>query len=49
MKKIAMIITAIVIPPLAVLWNNGAGKDLAINILLWMLFLVPAVTASAEG
>lgn len=33
------IILAIFIPPVAVFLRKGAGKDLIINILLWVLLL----------
>ena len=33
------IILAIFIPPVAVFLRKGAGKDLVINILLWVLLL----------
>jgi uncharacterized membrane protein YqaE (UPF0057 family) len=35
--SILEIILAIFIPPVAVFLRKGAGKDLVINILLWVL------------
>ncbi|WP_413816378.1 YqaE/Pmp3 family membrane protein [Moritella sp.] len=43
MNKIVLIILAILLPPVAVFLNNGAGKDLLINILLCFLFVIPGV------
>ena len=43
MNKILLIIIAILLPPLAVFLNNGAGKDLLINLVLCLLFYVPGV------
>ncbi len=43
MNKVVLIIIAILLPPVAVLINNGAGKDFVINILLWLLFYVPGL------
>ncbi len=43
MNKILLIIIAILLPPLAVFLNNGAGKDLLINIILCLLFYLPGV------
>jgi len=34
MNKAILIILAILLPPVAVFLNNGAGKDLLINIAL---------------
>lgn len=36
---ILQIILAIFIPPIAVFLKKGAGKDLLINVLLWILLL----------
>ena len=36
--KLIDIILAILLPPLAVLLNKGAGKDFVINLLLWVVF-----------
>ena len=43
MKKLLLVIVAILLPPLAVFINNGAGKDLLINIMLCILFYVPGI------
>ncbi len=43
MSKLVLIILAILLPPVAVLLNNGAGKDLVINILLCLVFYVPGI------
>ncbi len=45
-NKFVLIIVAILLPPLAVFLNKGAGKDLVINILLCVLFWVPAIIHS---
>ncbi|OGP91255.1 MAG: proteolipid membrane potential modulator [Deltaproteobacteria bacterium RBG_19FT_COMBO_43_11] len=42
-NKIVLIILAIILPPLAVFLEKGAGKDLVINILLFFLFWIPAI------
>ncbi len=42
--KLLDIILALLIPPLAVLLNKGAGKDFLINLLLWVfLFYVGGI------
>ncbi len=43
MNKILLVIIAILLPPLAVFLNNGAGKDLLINIVLCLFFYVPGI------
>lgn len=43
MNKIVLIILAILLPPVAVFLNNGAGKDLVINIILCLFFYVPGI------
>ena len=43
MNKIVLIILAIFLPPVAVFFHNGVGKDLAIPILICLLFFVPGV------
>jgi uncharacterized membrane protein YqaE (UPF0057 family) len=43
MNKIILVILAILLPPLAVFLNNGAGKDLLINIVLCLFFYVPGI------
>ncbi|MEM8548248.1 MAG: YqaE/Pmp3 family membrane protein [Pseudomonadota bacterium] len=42
-NKIVALIVSILLPPLAVFLKNGAGKDLVINLLLCLLFWVPAI------
>ena len=43
MNKAILIILAILLPPVAVFLNNGAGKDLLINIVLCLFFYVPGI------
>jgi len=43
MNKVVLIILAILLPPVAVFFKNGAGKDLVINIILCLLFLFPGI------
>ena len=43
MNKILLVIIAILLPPLAVFLNNGAGKDLLINIILCLFFYIPGI------
>ncbi|CAM3800255.1 YqaE/Pmp3 family membrane protein [Parendozoicomonas haliclonae] len=43
MNKVLLVILAILLPPVAVLLNNGVGKDLIINILLCIVLFVPGV------
>lgn len=43
MNKFVLIILAILLPPIAVFLNNGAGKHLVINIILCLFFFVPGV------
>ncbi|MCL4104354.1 UNVERIFIED_CONTAM: hypothetical protein GTU68_047316 [Idotea baltica] len=43
MNKVVLVILALFLPPVAVFFNNGMGKDLAINILLSILLFVPGV------
>lgn len=42
-NKIVAAIVSILLPPVAVFLKKGAGKDLAINILLCFLFWLPAI------
>jgi len=42
-NKLVLIILSIIIPPLAVFFKKGAGKDLVINIILCFVFFVPAI------
>lgn len=41
MSKIVLIILAIFLPPVAVFLKKGVGKDLLINIILTILFVLP--------
>ncbi len=43
MNKIILIILAVILPPLAVFLNKGAGKDLLINIVLCLFFYIPGI------
>jgi len=43
MNKVLLAIIAVLLPPLAVILNNGAGKDLLINIVLCLFFYVPGI------
>ena len=43
MNKTLLVILAILLPPVATFLNNGAGKDLLINIILCLCFYVPGV------
>lgn len=43
MSKLVLIILAILLPPVAVFIKSGFGKDLAINVLLCILFYVPGI------
>ena len=45
-NKLILIILALLLPPLAVFLKSGAGKDLVINILLCLIFWVPAIIHS---
>lgn len=38
-----MILIAIFLPPVAVFLKRGFGKDLVINILLCLLFIIPGM------
>ena len=42
-NKLVLIIISLLLPPLAVFLKKGANKDLAINILLCLLFYVPGI------
>ena len=42
-NKILLIILAILLPPLAVYLEKGAGKHLLINILLCIFFYLPGI------
>lgn len=43
MNKVILIVLAILLPPVAVFLNNGAGKDLLINIVLCLFFYIPGI------
>lgn len=43
MNKIILIILSILLPPLAVFLEKGAGKDFVINIILCLFFYVPGI------
>ncbi|MCE9687874.1 MULTISPECIES: YqaE/Pmp3 family membrane protein [Shewanella] len=42
-NKLLLIIIAILLPPVGVFLKAGAGKDLVINIILCLLFVIPGV------
>jgi uncharacterized membrane protein YqaE (UPF0057 family) len=42
-NKILLVILAILLPPLAVYLEKGAGKHLLINILLCIFFYLPGI------
>jgi len=42
-NKLAYAIISVLMPPLAVYLKKKAGKDLLINLLLCLLFWVPAI------
>ncbi|MCW8963583.1 MAG: YqaE/Pmp3 family membrane protein [Gammaproteobacteria bacterium] len=42
-NKILLIILAILLPPVAVFLKKGAGMDLLINIVLWILGVIPGI------
>ena len=43
MNKTLLVIIGILLPPLAVYLKNGVGKDLAINIVLCLIFYIPGI------
>ena len=43
MNNVILIILAIILPPLAVFLQKGAGKDFVINIILCLFFYVPGI------
>ena len=43
MNNVILIILAIILPPLAVFLQKGAGKDFLINIVLCLFFYVPGI------
>ena len=42
-NKLLLVIIAIILPPVAVFLNNGAGKDLIVSILLTIFFFLPGL------
>lgn len=42
-NKIVLVILAILLPPLAVFFKKGLGKDLIINIILCLIFYIPGI------
>ncbi len=42
-NNLLLIILAILLPPLAVFLQKGAGKDLLINIILCLFFWLPGI------
>ncbi|MBW1828970.1 MAG: YqaE/Pmp3 family membrane protein [Deltaproteobacteria bacterium] len=42
-NKILLIVLAILLPPLAVFFKKGLGKDLIINIILCLIFYIPGI------
>lgn len=42
-NKLVLLILAILLPPVAVFLKSGAGKDLAINIVLCLLMWLPGI------
>ena len=42
-NKIVQIILAVFLPPIAVFFKKGAGKDLLINIVLCLFFYIPGI------
>ncbi|OOZ38436.1 proteolipid membrane potential modulator [Solemya pervernicosa gill symbiont] len=42
-NKLLNIILAVFLPPVAVFLNKGVGKDLLINIVLCLLFVIPGM------
>jgi uncharacterized membrane protein YqaE (UPF0057 family) len=43
MNKVVLIVLAIFLPPVAVFFKNGVGKDLLINIILCLFFFLPGM------
>lgn len=42
-NRIVQIVLAIFLPPIAVFFKKGAGKDLAINVILCLFFYFPGI------
>ena len=43
MNKTLLIVLGILLPPLAVFFKSGVGKDLIINIILCLFFYIPGI------
>jgi uncharacterized membrane protein YqaE (UPF0057 family) len=43
MNKVVLILLALFLPPVAVFFKKGVGKDLIINIVLCLIFFLPGV------
>ncbi len=43
MKKVVLIVLALLLPPVAVFLKSGVGKDLLISAVLSLLFFFPGV------
>ena len=43
MNTVILAILAVLLPTLAVFLNNGAGKDLLINVVLCFFFYLPGI------
>jgi len=43
MKKLVIIVAAVLLPPLAVFLKKGIGKAFLINLLLTIFFFVPGI------
>lgn len=46
MSRVVLILLALFLPPVAVFIKEGVGKHLIINIVLCLLFWVPAIVHS---
>lgn len=43
MNKFLIVLIAILLPPLAVFLQKGAGKDLVLNVVLSLFFYFPGI------
>ena len=43
MNKVVLILLSLFLPPIAVFFKKGVGKDLIINIVLCLIFFLPGV------
>ncbi len=43
MNKFLMVLIAILLPPLAVYLQKGAGKELVLNVVLSLFFYLPGI------